>query len=349
MKNPESESRITLRDLGKALGVSHVTVSLALRNSPNISPARCKQVQDAADRMGYRPNPAASALANFKIASKITPVHAELAWLNLWKQPEQLRSYAEFECYWQGASKAAEAYGYRLEEFVCDNRIPLSRLEKILYARGISGILLPPHRHTPDWQGFPWQNFSVVRFGRSIETPRVHLVGSDHVANTMLSFREIQKRGYKRIGYVTTSPRENGHLFVAGFFMAQQYVDKALRLPLLTLNDPDSAANKPKLTQWLKKVKADAVLTDARFVPDLIRKCGYRVPDDLGLAVTSILDGNADSGIYQNPEEIGRVGVLTMISLINDNAHGIPPIFRQNLVEGRWTDGSTLPSRLKNT
>ncbi|MEI8342924.1 MAG: helix-turn-helix domain-containing protein [Verrucomicrobiota bacterium] len=93
MKNPESESRVTLRDLGKALRVSHVTISLALRNSPNIPPSRCKQVQEMAKRMGYRPNQAASALANYKRTSRITPVHAELAWLNLWKHPKQLHSY----------------------------------------------------------------------------------------------------------------------------------------------------------------------------------------------------------------------------------------------------------------
>ena len=342
MKNPESETRVTLRDLAKALGVSHVTISLALRNSPHISEARCRQVQQMAEQMGYRPNPAASALANFKRVSKVTPIRAELAWLNLWSRPKELRSYAEFDRYWQGAFAAAEAYGYRLEEFVCEPRMPLARLEKILFSRGINGILLPPHRHTPDWQGFAWQNFSVVRFGRSIETPRVHLVGSDHVANTMLSFNEIQKRGYRRIGFVTGTARESGHLFEAGFFMAQRFASKAIRVPTLLFDEHEALS---KLASWLKTAKPDAVLTDVQRVPECIRKCGYRVPEDVGLAVTSVLDGNSNAGIYQNPEEIGRVGVLTVLSLINDNARGVPSIFRQHLVEGRWVDGSDLPVR----
>ena len=340
MKNANFESRVTLRDLAKTLGVSHVTVSLALRNSPHISKARCKQVQEMAQAKGYRPNPAASALANYKRESKITPIHAELAWLNLWKSPKDLRSFAEFDRYWQGAFGAAEAYGYRLEEFVCGASMPLSRLEKVLVARGITGILLPPHRHSPDWEGFPWQNFSAVRFGRSIDTPRVHLVGSDHVANTILSFKEIQKRGYERIGFVTGTARDSGHLFEAGFYMAQRTVCERLRLPILALTEDDQPS---KLSAWLSKTKPDAVLTDVQRVPEWIRKCGYRVPEDVGLAVTSILDGNANAGIYQNPEEIGRVGVLTVLSLINDNALGVPPIFRQHLVEGRWVDGFDLP------
>jgi len=30
-------------------------------------------------------------------------------------------------------------------------------------------------------------------------------------------------------------------------------------------------------------------------------------------------------------------------SLINDDTRGIPGIFRQNLVEGSWGDGTSLP------
>ena len=76
-----------------------------------------------------------------------------------------------------------------------------------------------------------------------------------------------------------------------------------------------------------------------------MEEAGCRVPDDVGLATVSILDGNADAGIDQHPEEIGRVAVLLIISLINDHALGVPPIFRQAPVEGSWVDGSTLPER----
>jgi len=37
------------------------------------------------------------------------------------------------------------------------------------------------------------------------------------------------------------------------------------------------------------------------------------------------------------------VAILTVISLINDFAEGIPMIFRQILVEGSWVDGPSLP------
>lgn len=78
---------------------------------------------------------------------------------------------------------------------------------------------------------------------------------------------------------------------------------------------------------------------------DLLKRAGRRVPEDVGLAAESVLDGNADAGIFQHPEEIGRVAVVVAMSLINDNARGVPGIFRQVLVSGEWRDGGTLPAR----
>jgi len=36
---------------------------------------------------------------------------------------------------------------------------------------------------------------------------------------------------------------------------------------------------------------------------------------------------------------------LMLVSLIHDNARGIPSINRELLVKGKWVDGSMLPRR----
>ena len=69
------------------------------------------------------------------------------------------------------------------------------------------------------------------------------------------------------------------------------------------------------------------------------------MPDDVGLAVTTLLDTGVDAGINQHPEEIGRTGFQVLNSIINEGARGTPEIFRQVLVEGSWVDGSCLPRR----
>jgi hypothetical protein len=76
-----------------------------------------------------------------------------------------------------------------------------------------------------------------------------------------------------------------------------------------------------------------------------LEEIGYLVPNDIGLASLSVLDGNADAGIYQNSEEIGSAAAETLILMINRNHIGIPKIFREILIEGKWTDGMTLPCR----
>ena len=54
---PQNRARVSLRDVARSVGVSHVTVSLALRGDPRVSAARRKEVEIAAKRLGYRPDP----------------------------------------------------------------------------------------------------------------------------------------------------------------------------------------------------------------------------------------------------------------------------------------------------
>jgi LacI family transcriptional regulator len=345
MLPPGDRGLVTLRTIAQAIGVSHVTVSLALRNNPKIPEARRQQIQALAQQMGYRPNAMAAALAYHKRTTAGTPIKAGLAWLNQWPDPRKLRSYREFDRYWQGAYAAAEKFGYRLEEFTCGKQMALPRIEKILLTRSIHGILLPPHPIDADWSALHWERFSAMRFGRSVQSPRLHIVTSDQVANTILAFRQVRQKGYQRVGFVTGHASKSGALFKAGFLMAQTEVARAAQLPVHVLDEVNLSAKRKRLAQWLGRARPDAIITDMPETRELLEETGCRVPDDVGLAVVSILDGNADAGIDQHPEEIGRVAVLLVISLINDHALGIPPIFRQALVEGSWVDGSTLPER----
>lgn len=331
------------------LGVSHVTVSLALRDNPRISKEVRERVQETARELGYQPDPMLAALANYRKGKSAASITAAIAWINAWSPAAQLRQHKEFDAYWTGASKAAAKFGYRLEEFRLGDGYTPERLHQILSARGITGILLPPQRPHPDWGNFPWGNYSVVRFGRSLKQPETHVVTADQVANTMLAFRKMQERGYERIGFVTYEGDlfERGHLFEAGYLMAQRALPEKQRLPICMIGERPGSGRVEAILEWKEKHKPDAIFTDLGAVPDILKRAGVRVPEDIGLAVTTVLDGVADAGIDQHPEEIGRVAFLTLNSLINDGARGIPAIPRQNLVMGSWVDGGTLPIRRK--
>jgi DNA-binding LacI/PurR family transcriptional regulator len=342
-------TRLTQRDLARELGVSYSTVSLALRDSPKIALAQRQRIQQAALERGYQPNAAAAALAHFRRASHSRPVQAALAWLNFRPDPTELFRYREFELYWKGASACAEKHGYHLEEFLGRDYRSLKRLEAVLLARGIEGIIIPPHGVTPEWGDFDWSRFSVVRFGRTVEKPRAHLVTSDQPTNAILAFNEIRRRGYERVGLVAGWPNLiSGASWTGGFLQAQQFIDEKERLPILVMKD-DLATSQRQLAQWMKKHRPDAIFTDLKEVAPMLRNLGVRVPEDVGLAVTSVLDAGADAGIYQNSEEIGRAVVLALLSLIKDHDRGTVDaehqILREVLIMGRWQEGASLPWR----
>ena len=128
-----SKARITLRDLARELGVSHTTVSRALRDDPQVSKGVRERVKHIAKERGYKPDPMLHALAHYRRGKNNTPIGAELAWINHWPEPKKLRSYKEFDCYWKGAFAEAESCGFRLEEFVLSRDLSAVRLEKILH------------------------------------------------------------------------------------------------------------------------------------------------------------------------------------------------------------------------
>lgn len=344
----QAAPQVSLRDIAAMLGVSHSTVSLALRDNPRISQATKDRVREAAGKAGYQPDPMLAALANYRRNRSTKPINACIAWINAWSQPEELRKLREFDCYWKGAHTAANKFGFRIEEFRIGRDCSPRRLHQILSTRGINGILLPPHRAIPDWGDFPWEHYSVVRFGRSIIHPEFHVVTADQVANTILAVRRMHERGYRRIGFVGLENdfSKRGLLFRLGFNGGQHLIQTPDPLPPVFLKEAGPAERRKQLSNWIRKSKPDAILTSFPDTRSLLLDCGFKVPDDIALAVTSILDAKADAGIDQHPEEIGRVGFLMLNSLINDRARGIPTIFRQILVEGSWTDGSSLPSRV---
>lgn len=347
--SPIPHHRITLRDIARQLGLSHVTISLALRDNPRISPERREQIKSVARSLGYRPDPMLTALSQYRHSRASTSVQSAIAWLNLWPDPRQLRSYGEFDAYWHGAIAVAEAHGYRLEEFSPAPRFPLARIEQVLLTRNVQGILIPPapKRKEIDLHAFKWSEFAVVRFGHGLASLPVHLVTTDQVAAGRLAFDSVRERGYKRIGFIATDTTDTHTFFIAGILQSQSALPLAERLPFLLLPEAQPKSHLRLLKTWLKRARPDAIITQAPQVRGILRRLGLAVPGDVALAALSVLDGDADAGIDQNSEEVGRVAAETLVSLINHNHRGIPTYQRRILVEGMWTDGESLPDRTK--
>ena len=157
----------------------------------------------------------------------------------------------------------------------------------------------------------------------------------------LIAYTSIWERGYRRIGLIISKVSRTR--FSAGYLLGQMRMNARPVIKPLVLSLERNDATLNKLAAWLKHEKPDALLTDEPYLNDMLKRLGVRVPEDVGLAAMSVLDGNADAGIYQNSEEIGKVAIQLLISLLHHNETGIPKICREVLIEGHWVDGSTLP------
>lgn len=344
--------RVTLRDIARRLGVSHSTVVMALRNDHTISTKRRQQVQRVAKQMGYKPDPFLSGLAAYTRSRAPAKERGVLAWVNHWKSPKQLRQFREFEAYWKGASESAKRFGYRVDEVRWSSDCSPKRLETILLARGIQGVLIPPHNELLDWEDFDWKKFSVLRFGMSVQNPDSNQVTSDVFRAVAMAITRFHEYGYRRIGF-TVNEEFNARLggnFLSGYFFSQKLLNLRPALPplLTTLTNrsaDDLAREKETLRRWLAKNKPDAILTSDIEVPAMLRELGLRVGKDIAVAGTSVLDIPLDAGIDQRSEAVGRIAVEMLVKQINIDERGEPTDPCRIMVESRWQDGSSVPGK----
>ncbi|MDZ8118759.1 substrate-binding domain-containing protein [Pontiella agarivorans] len=99
------------------------------------------------------------------------------------------------------------------------------------------------------------------------------------------------------------------------------------------------------LARWLETEKPDAVICSAPLIVQSMKELGRKIPEEIGMASMSRYDNPINAGIDQNPEEIGRTAVQSLVSQLNENSYGIPASPKEILVEGRWMDGPMLPGR----
>lgn len=331
-----------MRDVARSLDVDPSTVSLALRAHPRIPPATREKIRRAAEKLGYRPDPMLGALANYRRASAPAEIVAELAWVNRWSPPERYHAYREFDGYWRGAETAAREAGYRLERFEIGAGA-LERFSQMLRARGIHGLLVPPHHGARnEWDGLDLAGLAVVRIGHSVRLP-AHAAACDQTEAGRLGFASIHERGYRRVGFVTHPGAEFSSRFQAGFLFARENTSGAAVLPTLLLGETETTGDRERLRQWLVAHGPDAILTTHAGLRRMLDELGVRVPEDVALVATSMLDGNADAGIDQRPEEIGRAAVELLDGLVGRGRCGLPVIPRMTTVQPGWRDGASLP------
>lgn len=343
---------VTLRQISEKTGFSRMSVSLALRGKPGVSERTRKTILRVADQMGYVPDPDVARLLSHIRKNNQPSTRACLALLSSGPEPQAWkRAYTESQ-YIEGVMERAKTYGYRVEEFwIDDPKMPLRRLENILWNRGVEGVLLTPLQGElgPERNrriAMDFSRFAVVEISETIQEPSVDRSLHDQYNAMILILRELRELGYQRIGLVLQAGmnrRVNGKWTGAYLHEGLAYPEARLK-PLLLENGEEK-----KFNRWLKSAAPDVVISVARFGYSLLEAAGKSVPEDMAYASLDVDGLDRDhafcSGIDQNSKAVGAAAVDLLAAAIQRGETGVPGIPRHVQVEGTWVCSKSTPSK----
>lgn len=339
--------------IARAAGLSRSTVSRALSDHPGTNKDTKKLVRETAERLGYKKNAVVSMLTAQIRASKLQRTKSTLAYLTtLAWTPRIPVINSTYHLFFEGARKRAEELGYGIDTvWLKESAMTGSRMTKILKARGIRGILIPPRPTPLSHITLDWREFSAACIGHALPAPKLHLAVAHHTHIIETALRMCRKYHYKRVGFAVwpSSDRYTQHAFSSRFLFYQSSTPSKSRLA--PLYDPvhggdDSFIDLPKIRRWIEKQKPDVIIGVGSQMLEAIRSLGFSIPGDLAYIDLNLAptDGSC-AGIFEGPEVIAASAVDLVIEQIHHNQRGVPLHPKSVAIDGKWVDGKTLPKR----
>ena len=329
---------VTLRAVARQAGLSLATVSYALRAHPKIPQITRELVAAAAADLGYRPNPRVAGLMAHLRGARVRPQAERIAfvWVHTSRRVAAENPY--LRTVFKGAVARAERLGFALEEFWTeDPGMTEPRLQEIIVARGIAGVLLSPVL-TPetslalDWN---WSQFAAVVIGNVTWTPELHHVGHHHFLAMRTVLQELEKLGCTRPAAVVDAVIDERakHAWTGAFFANHPEPARARRL--LYFHDAQRSRG---LAAWLRGGGADALIVSAvaqLSAPGVRAFCqkkqlqlaALRWPGNLPTAIP---------GIDQCDDLLGAQAVELLIAQLHHNERGPPRHPGMMLFPGQW-------------
>lgn len=341
-------STVSMRDVAARAGVTAATVSLALRDSPQISAETRARVLAAVKELGYRPNPYIQSLMRTRRRGKAAAQDATLALVTAFPARQGWRDDPTpmFTQLFAGAAERSTDLGFQLKEFwLHDEGMSPGRFAGVLQARGIRAVLMAPLPAPASLPNFPWNEFAAVAIGFTLLEPLLHRVASDHFHSLLTAFAECRRLGYQRIGLaLSESVHEKvQRRWLGGYLLAQN--DAPTLPPLAPLLRPELTED--AFAAWFTAQRPDVVITASpRRISTWLKTRGIEVPAQVGVvSMSSPSLGDPLSGICQNFEQIGRRAVDMLVAALERNAFGPPPVPDTLLVDGVWNPGTTVAQR----
>jgi DNA-binding LacI/PurR family transcriptional regulator len=325
--------RIRQKDIAEALGLDRSTVSKALKGDPAIAASTREQVRQAAERLGFRPDPMLSALAQYR-KREPSGYRATIAWIYNYPKSTDMSLYAGHGNYFKGAAGRCLELGYKLEPFWVDGRLTTTQnLPRILTARGIQAVIFAPQATVGVRLEFPIESFCALTIGYSLTEPKMDVVTNDHFTTMTEILDRLRLEGHERIGcYLWENDNERMGRRARSAFLAYS---QDFTCSVETYREFDSKA----FSAWIKETQPDAVVSrgneQAKVVCTINRR-NRGVIRFAGYAIESC--ETALSGMSHNNYQIGVRAAEWISSKLERGQFGSPEVPQRLLIAGKWVD-----------
>lgn len=339
-------NRITQAQIARAVGVNKATVSRALCGDPRISTDTAGRVKAAAERLGYRPDPALAAIAAARWRGKEDRAGVTFAHISQLRQPHAgLDALNQ-----QGAAARASELGCRIEHFVLEDHAGAAALQRILVARGIRGLVIAPFFDPKPALDLEWNRFCAVACGISPHMAPLNVVEHDAFDAVLLAWRRVLSYGYRRPGLAIlrhappVSVEDDDSRRAAALLLHAKGAPGGKVPPLFYSEHDPYDVWVERVVAWYRRWKPDAVIAFNNAVRHILVNDGHvRIPEGTAFAVLTGQPEERLAGIKEQAVEIGRAAVDLLQLALRTNQWGLPHTRIRHYLEPEWIDGETLP------
>lgn len=334
--------RPTLRTLAKSLGLSRTTVSDALRGLSRVNPETIKRVKAAADAAGYTRNPLTGEVMSQMRRSDGQLFRGVLAALEIVEDPRPSHVDRYNNAVLEGARDRAKKIGFTVEHFdVTREHLRLPRIDSILNARGIRGIVVLPCSGFPDLSSLTWSRLTAVYADYFIDRPALHCVCPDHYRAMITTMQTLHERGYRRPGLVIDMVLEERlqYRWEGAFQSIRGIMPETDSIPILKFE----TITRESFVEWFKKHDPDVVLSHVSDVVTWMKLCGAKIPQDHGfVCLNSLRTSTPCAALDHQPHEIGARAAELVVGQVIHNESGAPAQPSLTSVPTRWIEGPTV-------
>ena len=231
---------VTLRQIAKTAGVSHATVSLALRHARKIPATTRQRILEISSALGYRQNPAVAAwmadrrakrrTANEEIIMYLNPFENELDW-------NEMPSITRFHA---GAKRRAEELGFTWDDlWFRRQHMTVRRVGEVLRARGVRAVIVGSSPIAQSHMPLKWEFLIGIAQGLTLVRSNLSRTCNNYAETAINALRSMRLLGYDKIALVI-APEANarcGALWLAGYLVYVNRVAAAQQPPPFIADD----------------------------------------------------------------------------------------------------------------